>query len=391
MATELAPVTPEVLRWARESIGVSLDEAARRAGVPVERIEAWELGESEPTVAKLRALAQLYQRPLAVFFLPEPPLTFDAMRDFRRLPGRDDHSWSRALHKVFRRALDQQETAVELIEDDGATPSSSIPAVPVDTSPEAAGQLARQVLGITFNEQFSWRKPDEAFAGWLQAIEAFNVFVLRTSDVALEEMRGFSISSGPVPIIVINALDWPRGQVFTLLHEFAHLMLREGGLCDLFEPDSKEGREVEMWCNAVAGATLMPREQFLDNEVIGPPGVRYWDDEVLVQLSRRWGVSREAVLRRLVTLHRASYEFYQSKRQEYLAVYAAQREEERDKRRQTTGGPPPYRMAIRDRGKPYVRLVLDAYHREVISASSASNLLSLKLKHLAALEREARA
>lgn len=280
---------------------------------------------------------------------------------------------------------------MELIEDDGATPSSSIPAVPVDTSPEAAGQLARQVLGITFNEQFSWRKPDEAFAGWLQAIEAFNVFVLRTSDVALEEMRGFSISSGPVPIIVINALDWPRGQVFTLLHEFAHLMLREGGLCDLFEPDSKEGREVEMWCNAVAGATLMPREQFLDNEVIGPPGVRYWDDEVLVQLSRRWGVSREAVLRRLVTLHRASYEFYQSKRQEYLAVYAAQREEERDKRRQTTGGPPPYRMAIRDRGKPYVRLVLDAYHREVISASSASNLLSLKLKHLAALEREARA
>jgi len=388
MATELAPVTPEVLRWARESIGVSLDEAARRAGVPVERIEAWEVGQSEPTVAKLRALAQLYQRPLAVFFLPEPPLTFDAMRDFRRLPGQGDRSWSRALHKVFRRALSQQENAMELMEEDGVTPASSIPAVSRDTSTEAAGQIARRALGITLNEQFSWRKPDDAFAGWLQAIEALNVFVLRSSDVALEEMRGFSISTRSIPIIVINALDWPRGQVFTLLHEFAHLMLREGGLCDLLEPDSKEGREVETWCNAVAGATLMPREQFLDNEVIGPDGVRDWDDDVLAQLSNRWGVSQEAALRRLVTLHRTSPEFYRIKRQEYLAAYAAQREEELARRRRSTGGPPPYRMTIRDRGKPYVRLVLDAYHREAISASSASNLLSLKLKHLAALEHE---
>ncbi|MGH3906942.1 MAG: XRE family transcriptional regulator [Pseudonocardiaceae bacterium] len=389
MATELAPVTPEVLRWARESIGVSLDEAARRAGVPVQRIEAWEVGQSEPTVAKLRALAQLYQRPLAVFFLPEPPLTFDAMRDFRRLPGEDDHSWSRALHKVFRRALDQQEIAMELMEEDGVAPSSSIPAVSLDTSAEAAGQIARRVLGITVSEQFSWRKPDESFVGWLQAVEALNVFVLRTSDVALEEMRGFSISSGRIPMIVINALDWPRGQVFTMLHEFAHLMLRQGGLCDLLEPDSKEGREVEAWCNAVAGATLMPREQFLDNEVIGPIGVRDWDDETLVQLSHRWGVSREAVLRRLVTLHRASHDFYRIKRQEYLAAYAAQREEERDRRRRSAGGgPPPYRMAVRDRGKPYIRLILDAYHREAISASSAASLLTLKLKHLAAIERE---
>jgi Zn-dependent peptidase ImmA (M78 family) len=325
---------------------------------------------------------------LAVFFLPEPPLTFDAMRDFRHLPGQGDRSWSRSLHKVFRRALDQQEAAIELMEEDGIRPVSAIPALSLDTPTEAAGNIARQELGVTLNAQFSWRNPDESFAGWLQAVEALDVFVLRTSEVAFEEMRGFSISSGQIPIIVVNALDWPRGQVFTLLHEFAHLMLRQGGLCDLLEPDSKEGRKVEAWCNAVAGAILMPGDQFLDNPVIGPAGVHDWDDETLVQLSRRWGVSREAVLRRLVTLNRASYEFYRINRQEYLAAYAAQREEEREKRRESTGGPPPYRMAVRDRGKPYVRLVLDAYHREAISASSASNLLNLRLKHLAAIERE---
>jgi len=388
MATDLAPVTPAVLRWARESVGATLSDAATRAGVSEERVLAWESGEAEPTVAKLRALAKLYQRPLSVFFLPKPPITFDAMRDFRRLPGAIDHAWSRPLHKVYRRALEQQGVAAELMEADGETPEANVPQANIDIPPEEGGSLAREALEVTLAQQFSWLRPEESFTGWMEAVEATGTFVLRTSDVALEEMRGFSISTGPIPIIVVNALDWPRGQTFTLLHEFAHLMLREGGLCDLLEPDSGQGQQVEAWCNAVAAATLMPASAFLDNEVLRPPGARTWDDETLSQLSGRWGASREAVVRRLVTLHRATMAFYMQKRAEYQEAYARQREEERLRRRQSHGGPPPYRMAIRDRGKPYVRLVLDAYQRDQITPSSVSNLLSLKLKHLTALEHE---
>lgn len=391
MATELAPVTPSVLRWARESIGVSLDEAARRAGVTVERVEAWEAGAAEPTVAKLRALAKLYQRPLAIFFLPEPPQGFDALRDFRKLPGQPDHTWSRALHKVYRRALDQQAIASELVAEEGEERVSKVPAVNLEADPEEAAMAARQALGVTLADQFSWRQPEQAFTGWLEAVEGLGVFVLRTSDVALQEMRGFSLRGGPIPVIVVNALDWPRGQVFTLIHEFAHLMLRQSGLCDLLEPDSDVRRRVEVWCNAVAGAVLMPADTFLDNEVVGPPGARDWDDDVLAQLARRYGASQEAVLRRLVTLQRATWKLYMAKREEYLAAYEEQREQERVRRRQATGEPPPYRMAVRDRGKPYVRLVLDAYHRDVLTPSSLSTLLGLKLKHLPALEREVRA
>ena len=301
MSTDLAPVTPEVLRWARESIGVSLEDAAKRAGVSVERVQAWEAGEAEPTVAKLRALGKLYQRPLAIFFLPEPPRSFEPMRDFRKLTGRTDPNWSRALHKVFRRALDQQATFAELAEADDEPPSLPVPAASVEMSPESAGKLARNALGVSLAEQFSWRRPEDALAGWIEAVESLGVLVLRSSDVPNTEMRGFSLSSGPLPVVVVNALDWPRGQVFTLLHEFAHIMLREGGLCDLLEPDAEASRAIETWCNAVAGAILMPAVAFLDNEVIGPPGVREWDDEVLVQLAGRWGVSQEAVVRRLAS------------------------------------------------------------------------------------------
>jgi len=392
MATDLAPVTPAVLRWARETVGASVEDAARRAGVTEDRIRAWESGDAEPTLAKLRALAKLYQRPLSIFFLPQPPKSFDAMQDFRRLHADEDHSWSRALHKVYRRALDQQAVAAELLEADGETPRSAVPRATVSVATEEAGALARKALGVTLAEQFSWQRPDDAFTGWMEAVEAAGVLVLRTSDVPMEEMRGFSVSSGQIPVIVVNALDWPRGQAFTLLHEFAHLMLREGGLCDLLEPTSGRGRRIEVWCNAVAAATLMPAASFLNNEVLGPPGYREWEDDVLGQLSGRWGASKEAVVRRLVTLERATMDFYLRKRAEYQAAYAELREEERARRKQSRskGGPPPYRMTVRDRGKPYVRLVLDAYQRNLITASSLSNLLALKLKHLTALEHEVR-
>jgi Zn-dependent peptidase ImmA (M78 family) len=388
MPTDLAPVTPSVLKWARESIGASLDLAAQRAGVTVERVAAWEAGEAEPTVAKLRALAKLYQRPLAVFFLPQPPLDFDALRDFRKLPDQDDHTWSRSLHKVYRRAVEQQEVFAELQDAEGEPVVVAVPAAALDDDPEAVAATARGALGVSLQEQFSWRQPDDAFTGWLQAVESLGVLVLRTSDVPTSEMRGFSLGSGPVPVIVVNALDWPRGQVFTLLHEFAHLMLREGGLCNLLEPDTGITRRVEMFCNAVAGAIIMPAASFLDNEVLAPIGIRDWDDDVLAQLSHRYGASQEAVLRRLVTLNRASWDFYLARRAEYLQAYVEARQEQRARRGDSSGGPPPHRMAIRDRGRPYVRLVLDAYYRDLISSSNLSRLLSLKLRHLDNLERE---
>ncbi len=188
-------------------------------------------------------------------------------------------------------------------------------------------------------------------------------------------------------MVVINALDAPRGQVFTLLHEFAHLTLRKGGLCDLFEPDHGEERRIETWCNAVAGAVLLPAASLLSHEAVRPAGRREWDDHVLADLSEQYGVSREAVLRRLLTLRRTTREFYLERRREYLLAYAQQREKERDRRRQSSGGPQPHTMVLRDQGKPFVRLVLDAYHREELTPSSLSKLLGLKLNHLPALER----
>lgn len=389
MATDFAPVTPSVLAWARRSVGASIENAAKKASVTPERLASWETGEAEPTVAKLRSLADFYLQPLAVFFLSEPPTSLKPVRDFRKLPSGTDAAWDRRMHKVYRRALMQQATASELLEQEGELRPARLPALRVTDEAEAAGEAARTALGVSLTDQWSWKRAEDSFAGWLKAVESLGVLVLRTSEVPLERMRGFSLSQGDIPVIVINAQDARYGQIFTLAHEFAHLMLREGGLCGLYEPDSGTGRQIEAWCNATAGSLLMPRPALLEHETLSSPGERDWSDDELTDLSERYGVSREAVLLRLVALGRASRELYAARRQRYLSAYAEHREAEKKLRRGTDGGGPPrHRMVIRDQGKPYVRLVLDAYYRNAITLSSLSTLLDMQTKHLDKLEKE---
>jgi transcriptional regulator with XRE-family HTH domain len=80
-------VKPRLLVWARESAGFStLAQVAHKTKVSEDDLKAWESGEKLPSVAQLRKLGKVYKRPIAVFFLSEPPRGFSPQREFRRLP-----------------------------------------------------------------------------------------------------------------------------------------------------------------------------------------------------------------------------------------------------------------------------------------------------------------
>ncbi|MCS6990676.1 MAG: helix-turn-helix transcriptional regulator, partial [Chitinophagales bacterium] len=61
-----AMVTPSVLEWAREEAGLPPEYTAKRVGVPVDRLLAWESGKSKPTVRQAKLLAKLYHCALSV-------------------------------------------------------------------------------------------------------------------------------------------------------------------------------------------------------------------------------------------------------------------------------------------------------------------------------------
>jgi Zn-dependent peptidase ImmA (M78 family) len=384
-----ALVEPAVLRWARETIGLEAVAASRRIGVPDDRVEQWESGSAQPTVAQLREAARVYKRSLGVFFLAAPPNDFDTMRDFRRHPGALERNWSPELHGEYRRALIQRENALALaeIEDEPA----SLAWLP-DTLPRTDEDIARRGRSILLdampvalpnasNTQY------EHLNAWVAALEEAGVLVLATSrgGVSVQEMRAFSRYFDVVPIIVVNGSDAPRGRLFSLLHEYAHLLLHTAGLCDLISDTTTASadRQLEARCNWLAAAILMPAEAVLAvPDVIARERLpESWSYETLRNAASGFGVSAEAFLRRLVTLGRTSQEFYQARRDEFVAAY----EEERS----AAGGGNWYRNTARDLGKGYVRRVADAHRRRVIDSYTAATFLNVKVGQIPRLAEAA--
>jgi len=371
-----ALIKPTLLIWARESAGFEIEVAAKKAAVKVEALEEWERGDSRPSIPQLRKLGDIYKRPLAVFFLSEPPKGFDPQREFRRLPSVTPQYESTELRLALRSALFRREAARELYERLGEPlPDINASAHPTE-DPEVVGQRIRELLGITWEEQLEWASPYVALNVWREAIENLGILVFQTGGIDLEEMRGTGVTHGSLPLIVLNNADAPHGRIFTLLHEFIHILFTNGG----HHTSAIEGKRLpedqvlERASNRFAAATLMPRKQFLE-EVEKYPDALTGSNELLRRFANRIKVSAEAILRRLVSLQRVSNALYREKRREWQkrSWFSAPRGD---------GGPPIQVKVVSSLGRSFVSLVLEGYQRNVISSGDLSDYLGIKLKYL---------
>jgi Zn-dependent peptidase ImmA (M78 family)/transcriptional regulator with XRE-family HTH domain len=381
-----AIIKSDLLVWARKSAGLSIEEASKKAQIKPDRLKSWEEGDKQPTVIQLRKLAQIYKRPLAVFYLSEPPKTFDILHDFRRLPDKLRSTESPHLKLEIRLAQYRRQIALDLYNMLGEDIPKFIKTVNLSEDTENVASNIRKFSGIHYDEQVSWKNEYEAFNQWRSALENLGVLIFQARKVELSEMRGFSITDAPLPVIVLNINDSPKGRIFTMLHEFVHLMLKESGLCNLEEDGLHQTHEseVEIFCNQVAGAALIPMRQLLAEDIVtGRQKKPEWDDTELDKLASRYKASREVVLRRLLIAQLTTEAFYRQKRKEFQKEYEALGKKE-------GGFAPPHIIALASAGNHFVNLVLDSYYREKITTSALSDYLNIRLEHLPKIQTEMR-
>jgi Zn-dependent peptidase ImmA (M78 family) len=378
-----ALANPALIVWARETAGFGLNAAAERLKMTPERLEAWERGEARPTVTQLRKLAQLYKRPLAAFYLPRPPAADEPVHDFRRVHGEPVGRSSPELLLAIRRCRERREIALDLFERLDSEPAQFEMTASLRDDPERVAEEIRARLKISFDEQRSWQDQYEAFRYWRTQLESQGVLAFQATDVAVEEVRGFSIAERPLPGVVMNIKDSVYGRVFSLVHELAHVLLNRGGICDVDEATEEDHEDIEIFCNHVAGAALVPRDILLRSEyVTGRRGPTAWPDDVLRALSRTFHASRETILRRLLMLNLTTTAHYREKRRQFAAEYAQRAAQ------QVPGFAPHHRVQISGAGPLFTQLVLEAFNRERITASDVSDFLSIRVKHLPEIERD---
>jgi Zn-dependent peptidase ImmA (M78 family)/DNA-binding XRE family transcriptional regulator len=365
-------VESSVLKWARETIGKTIEDVARRLDLNENVVEKWESGEKRPTLKQLRELSTFYKRPLAVFFLAGPPVEAPIPTDFRTLPRKVKKRFSEKTLLAMRRARRLQSLTRDLNRSLDRESRVDIGQATLTDNPATLASQVREHLGVAIEEQWEWKDEPVALAQWKRHIEGCGVLVFE-QPFSIEEGRAFSFADSDLPVIALNSNDSTNGRIFSLFHEYGHLLLGQSGICDL----SEEGKVVEQFCNRLAGELLVPGPALLAHpsvEIHGPPTT--WEDEDLGQMAKAFKVSREVVLRRLLILGRTTERFYQQKRKEW----------ELPPRRRKGGRRVPPKQCVRQNGIPFTSLVLESARQEKITYRDVSDYLSIGLKHVAAVE-----
>lgn len=366
----------EVLKWARERIGLDASQLADVLSKDGAAVEKWEAGEEFPTFKQLEKLAAALRMPVAVFFFPSPPEVEAPAQEFRMLPEPLSSSEARDTAIAIAEAQARQFSIMEL--SDGGNPAGSkfLFGGGELLSP---GQL-RKELGVSLEMQTSWPSAEDGFKAWRQALELRGVVVFKRS-FKQKAISGFCLPHRVAPVVVVNnGTTWTR-QIFTLFHEVAHLVHRHYGVTrsDLgflgSLPESESAVEVE--CNRFASEFLLPHASF-DGYAPTFSGEEEWVE----QAANFYKVSREVVLRRLVDLGAASRELYEAWVRKWTAGFYA-RTKPRRKKGESSGNY--YNTTAAYLGPTFLRLACSAYLRGKIDLPELAGHLGVRGKSVPGL------
>ena len=274
-------VNPRAFRWARTSMGLPLNTAAKRIGLSSsksqsnsDKLLAFENGKAVPTQTQLIKIAHVYRRPLIYFYLDEPPPPEDTGVDFRAAPSRTSVQSNAILQCIVRDMHARQGIVKSLIEDDGDTAVLQYVGALTDAvSVTEAVAFIQRLLSVSAADQDSrgLTKADKEFQTLREKVEDLSTFVILAgnlgshhTDIDESVFRGFVLVDEIAPFIVINEHDAVNAQAFTLIHELVHICLGKSGISGppLAYEDSAGGNEgVEKFCNDVASEVLLPSEE----------------------------------------------------------------------------------------------------------------------------------
>lgn len=255
-------VNPEVLIWARESADLDECQASKKLDVTRPRLADMESGRVEPSSSILESMATVYRQPLIAFYMKAPPAECDYGIDYRTRDAEDGAKTIGAhLKALFRETRVRQEMLRDALDDEGeAELLSFVASRSTSDGVEKIVTLLREVIDIDVTQYYAKSGPTCAFDLLRDRIHDAGVYVLLddeadgdTSTVGLGDFRGFSIADPVTPFVVINRRFAEPVLSFSLLHEFAHVVLGNTGISGI-DPVN----DVEKLCADVASNFLLP-------------------------------------------------------------------------------------------------------------------------------------
>lgn len=370
MSAVYVDVVPELLQWAVTRAGWDQETALKHEP----RLEAWLQRTKRPTLKQLQDFARATHTPLGMLFLPEAPVETVPIPDMRTMGDGGVAAPSPDLLDTIYLCQRRQDWFRDYAIEAGAGALDIVGTASLAADPAKVAADIRTRLRMEERSVSSW---SQAMRDLIDRIEALGILVMVSGIVgdnthrALDpkEFRGFTLADDIAPLIFVNGVDSKAAQVFTLVHELAHVWLGHSALSEVSLGKRSAHRE-ERWCNEVAAEVLVPLVE-LEGEYQGPI-----EEAELSRLARHFKVSTLVVLNRLHEAGHLSWEDYRSR-------YAVERERvvalAREPREDSDGGNYYYTQRMR-LGRQFARAVIQSTLEGTTTYRDAYRLLGAK-KH----------
>lgn len=278
---------------------MNLADLAERSEIDQSLLQAAVEGNFGLSDAQVERIAEELAVPsIALFSQSELPLS--NVPDFRRRnPTQSllESSVIKAIGFVEKISLSLASLGVDLSSSDDLEKYTG----PINK--KAAKKLAqewRKRWGISDEQQLEWKSSSEVYSSLRGYIEGLGVFVLHYS-FGTDVVAGLyaKVDGGPHTILINTTSSSKARKLFTLAHEFCHVLLRADGVSN----PSVLKNKIEVFCNQFAAFLLAP------DRLISKALARYRypvsiDNDTIRLLARNLGISQQACVLRLVDTDR---------------------------------------------------------------------------------------
>lgn len=366
-------VNKEVLIWTRNLSRLSLEDASKRSKINEEELRKLESGNKKPNLKELNALAKTYNKSLATLLLYIPPKDKPLPKDRRTVNSEQLGIFNPKTIQVVEKARALLYSFIELKEELGLPITKFSYQASLSNAPTEIAKNLREEWKL--DEVKELQSINLALEGFIEIIENLGVVIFQMP-LTKDNLRGFSIVDEKLPIIVIKrGNEPPTAKIFTLFHEVGHILLHEGGICDIRIHNQKQ--EIEKWCNAFAAEILVPSEVLLQNNIVKKYmsiGDKEWTSADLIEIGNFFFVGRLVILRKLYELNLTTPDYYEEKHNAWNKPSFGRAKEPK--------GRDIPREIIYERGKTFISLAFRAFEQNKINLKELSDYLGAKLGYI---------
>jgi Zn-dependent peptidase ImmA (M78 family) len=377
----VAFINPQILNWARVRSGLSHQQLQTALKTSPDEFASWESGDTHPPFDKAQKAARVLSIPFGYLYLSKPPDLLAPLPDLRTLE--DQHPLSLNFLEVVNDALVKQDWYRDYLQESNESKLKFVGSFSQHDDPNEVAKDLRRLLGINHALRRSAKDWADYVSKLTKRAEDIGVLVMRSGVVgnttrrklSSEEFQGFAISDPYAPVVFVNSDDFKAPQVFTLIHELAHIWIGKSAISGV-DPTMKKEPKIpgELFCDRVAVESLVPRAEF--EEVWRDTDI----EAITGKLSRYFWVSTLVILRRAFELDKIT-------RTEFFGGIELERKKYKNQR---SSGGTYYRNVISRMGSKFTKTVLSELRTGNLLYRDAARLLRLKVPTLLTLSDQSK-